>query len=102
MTFNRTLSQLADEYFEQAQVLDGIIARHRKRLSALPNPETSDEAYKIKTLLNVLYKERRDVLETANYLKDNYSGRKTDERYKNNNISDGTLGLKSRSVFMRA
>lgn len=79
MTFNRTLSQLADEYFEQAQVLDGIIARHRKRLSALPNPETSDEAYKdeaykIKTLLNVLYKERRDVLETANYLKDNYSG----------------------------
>ena len=72
MTFNRTLSQLADEYFEQ--VLDVIIARHRKRLSALPNPETSDEAYKIKTLLNVLYKERRDVLETANYLKDNYSG----------------------------
>ena len=71
MTFNRTLSQLADEYFEQAQVLDGIIARHRKRLSALP---MSDEAYKIKTLLNVLYKERRDVLETANYLKDNYSG----------------------------
>lgn len=74
MTFNRTLSQLADEYFEQAQVLDGIIARHRKRLSDLPNPETSDEAYKIKTLLNVLYKERRDVLKTANYLKDNYSG----------------------------
>lgn len=56
MTFNRTLSQLADEYFEQAQVLDGIIARHRKQLSDLPNPETSDEAYKIKTLLNVLYK----------------------------------------------
>ena len=64
MTFNRTLSQLADEYFEQAQVLDGIIARHRKQLSDLPNPETSDEAYK----------KRRDVLETANYLKDNYSG----------------------------
>ena len=30
MTFNRTLSQLADEYFEQAQVLDGIIAKKRK------------------------------------------------------------------------
>ena len=74
MTFNRTLSQLADEYFEQAQVLDGIIAKKRKQLSALPNPETSIEAYKIKTLLNVLYKERRDVLETANYLKYNYSG----------------------------
>lgn len=74
MTFNRTLSQLADEYFEQAQVLDGIIAKKRKQLSALPNPETSDEAYKIKTLLNVLYRERRDVLKTANYLKDNYSG----------------------------
>ena len=73
MTFNRTLSQLADEYFEQAQVLDGIIAKKRKQLSVLPNPETSDEAYKIKVLLNVLYKERRDVLETANFLKDNYS-----------------------------
>ena len=43
-------------------------------VSALTNPETSDEAYKIKVLLNVLYKERRDVLETANFLKDNYSG----------------------------
>ena len=74
MTFNRTLSQLADEYFEQAQVLDGIIAKKRKQLLALTNPETSDEAYKIKVLLNVLYKERRDVLETANFLKDNYSG----------------------------
>ena len=74
MTFNRTLSQLADEYFEQAQVLDGIIAKKRKQLSVLPNPETSDEAYKIKVLLNVLYKERRGVLETANFLKDNYSG----------------------------
>lgn len=74
MTFNRTLSQLADEYFEQAQVLDGIIARHRKRLAALPNPETSREAYGIKSLLNVLYAEHRDVMETANFLKDNYSG----------------------------
>ena len=35
MTFNRTLSQLADEYFEQAQVLEGIIAKHRKRLRFL-------------------------------------------------------------------
>lgn len=74
MTFNKTLSQLADEYFEQAQVLEELIAKHRKRFSALPNPETSEEAYKIKTLLNVLYKEHRDVMETANFLKDNYSG----------------------------
>lgn len=74
MTFNRTLSQLADEYFEQAQVLEGIIAKHRKRLAALPNPETSREVYGIKSLLNVLYAEHRDVMETANFLKDNYSG----------------------------
>lgn len=74
MTFNRTLSQLADEYFEQAQVLEGIIAKHRKRLAALPNPETSREPYGIKSLLNVLYAEHRDVMETANFLKDNYSG----------------------------
>ena len=74
MTFNRTLSQLADEYFEQAQVLEGIIAKHRKRLAALPNPETSREAYGIKSLLNALYAEHRDVMETANFLKDNYSG----------------------------
>ena len=74
MTFNRTLSQLADDYCEQAQVLEGISAKHRKRLAALPNPETSREAYGIKSLLNVLYAEHRDVMETANFLKDNYSG----------------------------
>ena len=72
MTFNKTLCDLADEYFEQ--VLEGIIAKHRKRLASLPNPETSREAYGIKSLLNVLYAEHRDVMETANFLKDNYSG----------------------------
>ena len=71
MTFNKTLCDLADEYFEQAQVLEGIIAKHRKRLASLPNPETSREAYGIKSLL---YAEHRDVMETANFLKDNYSG----------------------------
>ena len=30
MMFNKTLCDLADEYFEQAQVLDGIIAKKRK------------------------------------------------------------------------
>ena len=35
MTFNKTLCDLADEYFEQAQVLEGIIAKHRKRLSLI-------------------------------------------------------------------
>jgi len=75
MTFNKTLCDLADEYFEQAQVLEGIIAKHRKRPRASPpNPETSREAYGIKSLLNVLYAEHRDVMETANFLKDNYSG----------------------------
>ena len=34
----------------------------------------SREAYGIKSLLNVLYAEHRDVMETANFLKDNYSG----------------------------
>ncbi len=74
MMFNKTLCDLADEYFEQAQVLEGIIAKHRKRLASLHNPETSREAYGIKSLLNVLYAEHRDVMETANFLKDNYSG----------------------------
>lgn len=73
MAFNNTLSQLADEYYEQAQVLEKIIEKHRRRLNALPNSETSPEAYRIKSLLNVLYKEHRDVMETANFLKDNYS-----------------------------
>ena len=73
MTFNNTLSQLADEYYEQAQVLEKIIEKHRRRLNALPNSETSPEAYRIKSLLNVPYKEHRDVMETANFLKDNYS-----------------------------
>ena len=99
MTFNRTLSQLADEYFEQAQVLDGIIARHRKRLSALPNPETSDEAYKIKTLLNVLYKERRDVWKRRTISRTLFRGGKQMRDIKITILSDGTARLKNRSVF---
>ncbi len=68
----KTLSALADEYFEQAQVQTRIIEKNRKKLRALPNPETSREAYRLKTLLNVLYAQRRDLISTANYLKRNY------------------------------
>ena len=83
MTFNRTLSQLADEYFEQAQVLDGIIARHRKRLSALPNPETRHIKLKLCSMCSIksagTFWKRRTISRTT------IPGRKTDERYKNNN-----------------
>ncbi|MBQ2774610.1 MAG: hypothetical protein IJF40_01810 [Clostridia bacterium] len=68
----KTLSALADEYLEQAQVQTRIIEKNRKKLRALPNPETSREAYRLKTLLNVLYAQRRDLISTANYLKRNY------------------------------
>lgn len=41
MTFNRTLSQLADEYFEQAQVLDRDHSKEKK--TAFGSDESRDE-----------------------------------------------------------
>lgn len=68
----KTLSALADEYLEQAQVQTRIIEKNRRKLRMLLNPETSREAYRLKSLLNVLYAQRRDLLSTADYLKRNY------------------------------
>ena len=51
-----------------------LIRRASARLASPQNPGQSREAYGIKSLLNVLYAEHRDVMETANFLKDNYSG----------------------------
>lgn len=72
MVHSKTLSALADEYLEQAQVQTRMIEKNRKKLHMLPNPETSREAYRLKTLLNVLYAQRRDLISTANYLKRTY------------------------------
>ncbi len=72
MVQTKTLSALADEYLEQAQVQTRIIEKNRRKLRMLLNPETSREAYRLKSLLNVLYAQRRDLLSTADYLKRNY------------------------------
>ena len=72
MLKTKSLSLLADEYFEQAEVLTEIINKKRDELHALPQPETSRDAYKLKSLLNILYSQRRDVLDTARYLKKCY------------------------------
>lgn len=67
-----SLCLLADEYFEQAEVLTSLINKKRQELRSLDRPQTSREAYKIKSILNILYSQRRDVLDTARYLKKNY------------------------------
>lgn len=72
MVQTKTLSALADEYLEQAQVQTRIIEKNRRKLRMLSNPETSREAYRLKSRLNVLYAQRRDLLSTADYLKRNY------------------------------
>ena len=72
MLKTKSLSLLADEYLEQAEVLTEIINKKREELHSLARPETSREAYKLKSLLNILYSQRRDVLDTARYLKKYY------------------------------
>ena len=41
MVQTKTLSALADEYLEQAQVQTRIIEKNRRKLRMLSNPETS-------------------------------------------------------------
>lgn len=76
MACNFTWNGLADEYLHEAQVQTKIIEKYRNKLRSLKNPDTSRDAYRLKSLLNVLYAQRRDLINTALYLKKNYPDEK--------------------------
>ncbi|MBR6004660.1 MAG: hypothetical protein IK063_00365 [Clostridia bacterium] len=67
----KTLYELGEEYMEQAVILRGQIALLRKRLGALS--PLSKEAYRLKSTLSVLYRQRSETVEIAHTLCNYYS-----------------------------
>ena len=66
----KTLADLAQDYYNVAQILEERIRDRNERLKALP--PTSKQAYQLKRELNVLYREKADTLESAELLENYY------------------------------
>lgn len=62
------LMLLGYEYIGQAEILGGQIKKLNKRLAQLGDSRCSKEAYRIKSDLCVLYRQKREALETARTL----------------------------------
>lgn len=73
MTENKSLYDLGLEYETAAERVKERIEAKTQRLAALPNSICSNEAYVLKSELNVLYAEYRQARDTADYLKKYYS-----------------------------
>ncbi len=68
----KTLRELGEEYETATAVLKERIARKRAQLHALKDSICSNEAYIIKSELKLLYAEKREAKEVAEYLKAYY------------------------------
>lgn len=76
---NKTLRELGEEYEATAMQVKRRIDEKRKQLRSLEDSICSNEAYVLKSELQHLYAEYREVQEIAEYLKSYYephSGRR--------------------------
>lgn len=76
---NKTLRQLGEEYEEAAKQVKRRIDKKREQLRSLKDSVCSNEAYVLKSELQLLYAEYREAQEIAEYLKSYYephTGRK--------------------------
>lgn len=69
---NKTLRQLGEEYEEAAKQVKRRIDKKREKLRSLKDSVCSNEAYVLKSELQLLYAEYREVQEIAEYLKSYY------------------------------
>ncbi len=68
----KSLYQLGVEYEKAAALVKERIENKRKQLNSLKNRICSNEAYVLKSELNSLYREYRETVATAKYLKHYY------------------------------
>lgn len=68
----KTLRELGEEYETASVILKERIANKRTELRALKDSICSNEAYRLKSELKILYAEQRDAKEIADYLKTYY------------------------------
>lgn len=69
---NKTLRQLGEEYEEAAKQVKRRIDKKREQLRSLKDSVCSNEAYVLKSELQLLYAEYREAQEIAEYLKSYY------------------------------
>lgn len=69
MVNRKTMRELGEEYEAAASRVKERIVKKRGELRGLKNCVCSNEAYELKSELNILYREYRDAREIAEYLK---------------------------------
>lgn len=72
MEKRRTLSELADDYLEAAELQTRLIGTNREKLNLSRKKRDRLEELRLKRLLCLLYRQRREVLEIAAVLKNYY------------------------------
>ena len=73
MEERKTLAQLGEEYEQNLEYINEKIRNLRARLRSLPDPVLSNEAYAVKSRLNMYYEIRAELSHTAHYLKNYYN-----------------------------
>lgn len=66
------LNSLAEVYFSAAILQTEMIGHNRESLRVCKNNNDFKEILRIRQLLCLLYRQKRELLETANYLKNYY------------------------------
>lgn len=72
MNRNKTLRELGSEYEAAAEIVKKRIAVKRAKLRGLADSVCSNEAYEIKSELEIVYREYREAKEIAEHLRSYY------------------------------
>ncbi len=72
MKENKTLNDLAAAYLDAAGLQSELIGQNREKLRLSKAVFNDKETLRLKRLLCLLYKQKRELVETANYLKNYY------------------------------
>lgn len=67
-----TLEQLGEQYYNAALSLEKLIEKYRNDLAAATKKFDTDEEYRLRSLLQHLYAQHRELLDTAAHLKHYY------------------------------
>lgn len=72
MKDNNTLAELADSYLDAAGLQTDLIKLNREKLRLSKSRRDGKEEMRLKRLLCLLYRQKRELVETANYLRNYY------------------------------
>ncbi len=67
-----TLEDMAEEYLHAAELQTALISQNRERLRESRRRQDIKESLRLNRLLCLLYRQRRELVEIADYLKNYY------------------------------